>query len=330
MKYLIVIISTPPHLVFTHPLFLLHTGGCEKEGKPINEAEVYNFSDKKWTTLPPMPRNRAACTKAIVRDNKIYLVGGVTDKQATVPEVDCFDIDSKKWSQIAPLPKGVVGPYVALVDDKIYVLAGTDKKGCNQSVAYDFDREVWLALPDKPTPCYSCGGYVHERKVYIVGGRDGKKPVQAMEVFDLDTQQWEELTPMVSVRVFYNVVGFKDEIYVVGGLVPLVGVCKIVEKYSIHDDMWSRVKDMQEIRSDAGYGIVGGRLVVAGGLGGEKLRPMNTSEGFRYQGKRFHSLPPLVKERSSMTSLMFDGRLAVMNGVGEGGVQAIVEVLSKK
>ncbi len=280
-----------------------------------------------------MPRNRAACTKAVVYDNKIYVVGGVTDKQIPVPEVDCFDIGSNKWSEIEPLPKGVVGPYVELVDNKLFVIGGTDKKGCNQSVVYDFDKGVWQPLPQKPTSCYSCGGYLYERRLYVVGGRggkEGKTPVQAVEVFDLDTQEWEVLSPMASVRVFYNIIGVKDEIFVVGGLVPMVGLSKIVEKYSINDDMWSRTKDLPELRSDAGYGVVNNCLIVAGGLGGEKLRPMKTGEALPYQGKKYQKLPLMMKERSSMSSLTFDGCLAVMNGVGTGGVQAVVEVLRKK
>ena len=299
-------------------------------GHPINTAEVYDFSSKVWSPLPDLPRNRAACPRAIVRENKIYLVGGVTDKQKPVPQVDYFDIEKQKWEQIPRLPIGVVGPYVELIEDKIYSIAGTDKKGCNQSVAFDFDRQEWVPLPEKPTACYSCGGYFYDRKLYIVGGRDGKNPIQAIEAFDIDTQEWEKLTPMGSVRVFYSIVGIEDEIYVIGGLVPMMGVCKVVERYSIHDNMWSRIADLKEIRSDSGYGIVGKRIVVMGGLGGEKLRGMMTGECIKYGGKKFSSLPPLSKERSSLSSLMFEGKLAVMNGVGENGIQSMVEVLSVK
>lgn len=291
---------------------------------------MYDFTSRVWSALPSLPRNRAACPKAIVREAKIYLVGGVTDKQKPIAEVDYFDIAKQTWGQIQAMPIGVVGPYIDLIDDKLYSVAGTDKKGCNQSIVFDFDRQEWLPLPKKPTPCYSCGGYVYERKLYLVGGREGKNPVQSLEAFDLDTQQWETLSPMGSVRVFYSVVGIKDEIYVIGGLVPMIGICKVVERYSIHDDMWSRIADLKEIRSDSGYGIVGKRIVVTGGLGGEKLGGMTTGESIPYRGKKFVSLPPLVKERSSLTSLMFDGKLAVMNGVGAEGIQCMVEVLSVK
>ena len=189
-------------------------------GAPIQVAEVYNFDTKTWTTLPEMPVPRAASTGAVVKDDQIIVVGGVTTKQVPLNKVDCFDIKSNKWVEFPALPLGVVGPYVQLIDDKLYCVGGTDKKGCNQSVVYDFDHRRWNPLPQKPTPCYSCGGYLYERKLIIVGGRNGADPVQAVEALDLDTMQWERLAPMNAIRVFYGVIGIKEEIYVVGGLVP--------------------------------------------------------------------------------------------------------------
>lgn len=283
-----------------------------------------------------MPTKRAASRAAIVREGKIIIIGGVTEKQVPLKTVDCYNIASNTWEAFPPLPTGVTGPYVELIDDKIYCIGGTDKKGPkgkianNQSVVYDFDKRQWLPLPTKPTASYASGGYFYDRKLYIIGGRDGQDPVQAVEAFDVDTKQWEQFAQMNAIRVFYSVVGIKDEIYVIGGLVPMVGICKVVEKYSIHEDMWARIKDLSEIRSDSAYGIVGNRIVVVGGLGSEKLRAMSTGECIGYRGKRFMKLPETSKERSSVTSLSFEGKLAVLNGVGDGGPQKMVEILSAK
>ena len=41
-------------------------------------------------------------------------------------------------------------------------------------------------------------------------------------------------------------------------------------------------------------------------------------------------LPDMGKERASLTSLNFEGKLAVLNGVGDGGPQKMIEVLSAK
>ena len=300
-------------------------------GQPIKIAEVYNFDTKTWTTLPEMPTPRAACTRAVVRGDKIILVGGVTTKQLPVKAVDCFDTAANKWVEFPPLPLGVVGPYVQLIDDKIYCIGGTDKKGCNQSVVYDFDDRRWLPLPKKPSPCYSCGGYLYDRKLIIVGGRNGPDPVQAVEAFDLDTKQWERLAPMNAIRVFYGVIGIQDEIYVVGGLVPQVGVTKVVERYSIHEDMWCRIRDLNSLRSDAAYGVVGNRVVIVGGIGGggDKPAPMDTGECIEYRGRRFKKLPQLSLPRTSVSTVRFEGKMAVINGVSQGPT-AVVEILKVK
>ena len=296
-------------------------------------AEVYDFTTKQWTPLPNIPHRRAAASSAIVHSNKIYLIGGVNEKQRPQAAVDVFDIERREWEEDFPsLPIGVVGPFVQLIEDRIYVIGGTNKKepACNQSLYIDLDEKIWNPLPPKPTTCYACGGYLRENKIYVVGGRDGQTPVQAVEVYDLETQQWEKLAPIPSIRVFYSVLGVQDEIFILGGLVPMVGICKIAEKYSIKENKWTRIKDMLDIRSDASSGIIGGRLVMAGGLGGQQLQAMGSVECISPRGKRFHRLPNLSKPRSSMSCVVFDGKLATFNGVGDGGIQTIVEVLSIK
>ena len=311
------------------------SAGCDAEGIATDLAEVYDFTTKEWSPLPNIPHKRAACSKAVVHGHKIYLISGVKETQRPQAAVDVFDIERRDWIEsFPPLPIGVVGPFIQLVDDRIYVIAGTNKKepACNQSVWVDLalEEKVWNPMPPKPTPCYACGGYMRGSRIYIVGGRDGQTPVQAVEVYDTETQQWESVARIPSIRVFYSVMGVDDEIFALGGLVPMVGICRIAEKYSIHDDKWTRLKDMNEIRSDASYGVIGGRLVVAGGLGGQQLQAMSTVECMAPRGKRFHRLPNLSKARSSMSSVIFDGKLVTMNGVGDGGIQKIVEVLSIK
>ena len=71
---------------------------------------------------------------------------------------------------------------------------------------------------------------------------------------------------------------------------PMVGITKIVKKYSIHEDMWACIKDLPEIQSDSAHRIVGGRIVVTGGLGGEKLKAMATGECIGYPGKCWNYL----------------------------------------
>ena len=67
-----------------------------------------------------------------------------------------------------------------------------------------------------------------------------------------------------------------------------------------------------------------------GGGGGGGGQVMNSVECISPRGKRFHRLPNLSKPRSSTSTLVFEGKLAAINEVGDGGIQKMVEVLSVK
>ena len=275
-----------------------------------------------------MPTNRVGCTKVISHEKKLILIGGVDEKQKPIAVVDCFDTERETWEQLSPLPKGVTGPFITKVDEKIYCLGGTDKVDANQACVFDLDRNEWKDLPPMKYRRYACGGYVYGKKIYIVGGRDVKDPVLYTEAFDMETQQWEQLAKMDSVRVFYNVIGHNDHIYVFGGVIPMVGMSKVVEKYSIKENKWTRLKDLNTPRSDCAIGVVGERIILCAGLGLEG--PLNTAITPHSSGEGWERIPSMKTSRASTTCFEFDGKLAVIGGVGQGGPQKVVEVLSVK
>ena len=268
-------------------------------------------------------------------EGRMIVIGGVDENQLPIAAVDVFYIAKETWEQLPPLPIGVTGPFVIKIKEKIYVFGGTDKKEGNQSVVFDLDRNEWSHLPTMPTRRYASGGYLRNNKVYIVGGRDGKNAIPACEAFDLETQQWEELAPLPSVRVFYNVIGYKDHIYVYGGLIPMMGFTKIAERYSIKENSWTRLKDLNTPRSDGSIGVMGDRIVLAAGLGtaaAEPDKPLLIPDvlSFSNRGRRTERIPSMKKPRTSTTTVVFDGKMAVIGGAGEGGIQKVVEILSVK
>ena len=306
-------------------------------GKALNVVEVYTFATKTWHQLPNMPTRRAACTKVIFHENHLVLIGGVDENQKPIAAIDCFNIANETWEQLPPLPVGVTGPFVTKIDNKIYCIGGTDKVGVNQSVVFDWDLKEWKDMPPLKTRRYACGGYVHDKKIYIIGGREVKEPIKTTEVFDLETQQWTELASMLSLRVFYNIMGHKDYIYVVGGFVPMVGLSKIVERYDIKKNEWKRLQDLRVPQSDGSIGVVGDRVVFAAGLGilvGAKQEDGPTALHYAYGlsdgAESFERLPNMRTKRASTSTVLFDDKMAVICGAGQGGPQKIVEILSCK
>eukprot|EP00731_Ephydatia_muelleri_P000247 Em0001g247a len=252
-----------------------------------------------------MPTKRAAASKVAVVRKRLVVIGGVDPKQAPLAAVDAFDPYQQKWERLPPLPIGVVA---------------TSRWSSTST------RTNGVIFPPKPTPSYSSGAYHHGNKIYVVGGRGGanaQEPIKACDAFDLEVQQWEELAPMTTVRVFYNFVGYGDFFYVIGGLVPMVGVCKIVERYSIKENKWLRIQDLIMPRSDCVCALIGNRIVIAGGLGGElpNIGSLAHAEAMNPRDKRktWVEIPSMSKPRTSMCYFSFDDKLFTISGAGEGG-----------
>mmetsp|Transcript_41676 Transcript_41676/g.69608 ORF Transcript_41676/g.69608 Transcript_41676/m.69608 type:complete len:249 (+) Transcript_41676:754-1500(+) len=57
--------------------YMYVVGGCDMGGKPLSSAEVYNFSEKKWTMMPEMNKPREGVAAVVSNDGKrLYAVGG--------------------------------------------------------------------------------------------------------------------------------------------------------------------------------------------------------------------------------------------------------------
>lgn len=54
--------------------------------------------------------------------------------------------------------------------------------------------------------------------MWLLGGRQGKLPTAAFEVYDFDLKGWRELPKVPSRRVFVNYVIGEDKIFSLGGL----------------------------------------------------------------------------------------------------------------
>ncbi len=124
------------------------------------------------------------------------------------------------WKIMADLPDSGLGPGVAVVDGKIYVIGGTGKGGyLSTNVEYDPAANNWTLRKPMPTPRASFGIAVYKNKIYCIGGGDGSDDgvTGVNEVYDLLTDTWEtkRLMPTPRENICAHVVNGK--IYVIGG-----------------------------------------------------------------------------------------------------------------
>ena len=111
------------------------------------------------------------------------------------------------------------------------------------------------------------------------------------------------------------VMGGEDGNYGRNGGRGVKNMLATVEVYSPKTNSWRSCTAMSQRRRDAVAGVVGGRLVVAGGycIGTGRL-----SSAEAYDGTQWTPLPPLPHAAYEATACVLNGRLYVMGGAGEG------------
>ena len=94
-----------------------------------------------------------------------------------------------------------------------------------------------------------------------------------------------------------------------------------VEAYNPRTNTWRSCLPLGQPRTEAVAGVVGGRLVVAGGYGGPDVGILTSVEAYTPTG--WTPLPPLPHATNEATACVLNGRLYVMGGMGCNKVQVL-------
>jgi N-acetylneuraminic acid mutarotase len=135
-----------------------------------------------------------------------------------------------KWSQGRSVP-GPVGRLNAAAGGAkgLVVLMGgyvVDNQGLEATVpdvnVYEPGARRWSRGKDIPVPVDSAvTGVVHDRYLYLIGGRSAGGPVNDVQVYDVEKDTWTPATPFPGTAAFGMAGGIADEnIVVVDGAKP--------------------------------------------------------------------------------------------------------------
>ncbi|XP_030425625.1 kelch domain-containing protein 8B isoform X2 [Gopherus evgoodei] len=220
-------------------------------------------------------------------------------------------------------------------DGFVYALGGMGADTSPQALArvYDPVTTRWQLLPSMPTPCYGASAFLQGNKIFLLGGRQGKLPVTAFEGFDLETRSWTRYPSVPSRRAFAGCAVADGCFFSLGGLqqpgphnfYSRPHFVNTVEMFDPEQGAWSkqgRAVRMREKRADFVAGCLGGRVVVAGGLGNQSF-PLGSVEGFSISRKKWELLPPMPTGRCSCSSYQAPSLLFVIGGVAQGPSGAV-------
>lgn len=248
---------------------LLFAIGGYLEGKTSTDAvECYNPRTKRWAPVAHMLTPRMNLGVGAIKDmrdagtgvlyNAIYAIGGYSGK-SILGTAEKYDIQTDNWSEIAPMktPRRNVG--VAVIDNLVYAVGGSNRddgtrSNLNSMERYNPEQDEWEDMPPMHRSRGAASVTALNGCLYAVGGYDSGQWLCEVERFDPSTNQWSLIAPMHHSRTGVAVTALRDEVYAIGGYNGVKTV-DVVEKYNPEEGTWREVSPLVFGRSVPGIAV---------------------------------------------------------------------------
>jgi N-acetylneuraminic acid mutarotase len=200
-------------------------GWIDSNATAVNE--VYDPSMDSWTTKASMPVARAYIDANTV-NGKIYLIGGVYYLPimggfiTQYNETQVYDPATDSWSFKAAIPTPTGDYSSAVIDNKIYVIAGGGGPS-NRTQIYDTITNTWttgkpLPVAERNAGAAATTGVNAPKRLYIIGGKSvGDNGNSLNQIYDPQTDNWTLGANMTTPRSSLAVAVVNDVLYALGG-----------------------------------------------------------------------------------------------------------------
>lgn len=184
---------------------------------------------------------------------------------------------------------------------------------------------AWVEGPSLDEPrdeprAVALDGYVYlvggTLDVEDIGGDERHRLVASNRVtrFDPRAERYEDLAPLPQALNHIGLTAYRGDLYVVGGYGELTdaNTRSTFYRYDPDSNRWSRLPDLPAPRAAGGVGILGNRLIYAGGARNSVAK----SDVFAYDfgAGRWSRLPSMHTRREHVGEAVAGGRLYVLGG----------------
>lgn len=248
-------------------------GGFEGLASTSDRVSVYRAPADRWEELPALPAARHHAAAALLGGD-LYVSGGASGATSRSPEDAVWVLreGSSAWEEAEPMPEGRYAHRMVAVEGRLIAVGG---EGRTSRALLFSERGGWTAGAPMPAPRHHLAAVARDGEVWAIGGRDSDdEPLTAVDVYDPDADEWRpgpELPAPVSAAAEGAIDG---DIHLVGGERPALLDGGVIERHLVLPD---RAPGWQELHAPplavhgAAAGVIGGRLLVAGGASRQGL-----------------------------------------------------------
>ncbi|MGE0132277.1 MAG: kelch repeat-containing protein [Blastocatellales bacterium] len=213
------------------------------------------------------------------------------------------------WTTLAPVPSVRQEISTAVLDGKIYVIAGFNSSGGNTSTVdvYDPQTNTWSSAAPLPIATNHNAAAVAAGKLYAFGGTSNRT-----FVYNPQPNSWSDVAPMRFQHANTAAVSvINDKIYVAGGNGPNMNQTEL-EVYDPALNTWTQLAPMSVPRNHTAGGAINGKFYVVGGRPGATAA--SALEAYDPQTNSWSRLADMPTGRSGIGVAVVNGELYVFGG----------------
>jgi N-acetylneuraminic acid mutarotase len=188
-----------------------------------NECYAYNPVTGDFLDYAPLNTGRRTFGMAAT-PGAFFVAGGWNGQYlASTEKIDCIPLEGE-WIETGNLNHAISRPAMAAVGNDVYLIGGevSGQVRLDTTEKYNMATDEWeLLSAEKPTAVSNLAAAAIGTKIYVPGGWTGTVAIDALEVFDTETETWQviESDPMPTGSMGHGVVAYDGKLYVVGGSV---------------------------------------------------------------------------------------------------------------
>lgn len=195
----------------------------------------------------------------------IYVFGNGYEVSATATTTANI---MKDWIDKADAPRGARWSSVVYNDGYLYKIGGDNAGAQAWLDIYNVATDTWSAGASMPEPrywvdCESISGFI-----YCGGGFTGQKE-DTLFIYDIEQNTWS-IGPSLPYAIYsYASAALNGKYYIIGGLLSSTEYSNAVLVYDPVAESWDTTRASMSIaRHMHAAGVIGGKIVVAGGYNG--------------------------------------------------------------
>ena len=272
-----------------------------------NSVEIFNYPQRLWSLLKPMPQDRASAS-SFVYNNHVTLAGGICHDgcldnmiQMNIHQVP--DLLTNWTDFAAKLPSRMLSHSSVVYKDNLFVTGGYN---ADQRVVSDCIYEVKLKPPytvkllsKMPEPRARHSTVLCDDSILIVGGiktenfKDNLSSVLSYDIKNNECQQLPELPYPVSDMA---TVKWGENVVIIGGADKDNEASNNVIIYNVKTGNSHMLPPMLHKRYGCKAVVIENTILVLGGID-EKKNNLKSVEGFSFDRYTWEKLPDMNEDR---------------------------------